>query len=243
MSDFESKKTLVLVGYGPAMADCILTKFTNEGYKVAILARNKDRLDEVANKHKQQGQEVVGYSINLAQPETLGQVYDQIIADFGGSITGVIYNATSFGQGCYEYSVEQLTATANINVVSLHVTFNHFLAHWKKTNAAGRFALTGGGLSRNGAWSVGFSAQAGAAAKAYFKNFAESADATFANDNIRTVCVTVAGLVYGGDTVKMEDPNPEASQKFRAKVGDSFYGAIANAPDTLSPEVFVAPDN
>ncbi len=241
MSTFSDKKTLILIGYGPAMADCILTKFAAEGYKIAILARNKDRLDEVANKEKEAGHDVTGYSINLAQPEGLGAVYDQIIADFGGNITGVIYNATSFGQGSYEASVEQITAIANVNVVSLHVTFNHFLAHWKKNGSAGRFVMTGGGFSRNGAWSIGIGAQAGAAAKAYFKNFAESTDATFAKDNIRTVCVTVAGLVYGGDVVKMPDPNPEASAKFRQQVGDAFFGAVNNAADTLSPEVFIAP--
>ena len=43
----------------------------------------------------------------------------------------------------------------------------------------GTFLLSEGGLADNGAWSVGFGFQFGAAQKSYNKNFAQSTHATF----------------------------------------------------------------
>ncbi len=62
-------------------------------------------------------------------------------------------------------TVEETIANVNINITSVHVAFNTLLPLWRAAGK-GTFLLTGGGLGINGAWSVGYGLQFGAAAKA-----------------------------------------------------------------------------
>jgi hypothetical protein len=91
--------------------------------------------------------------------------------------------------------------------------------------------LTGGGFAENGAWSVGFNAQFGAAAKSYFKNFSQSAHATFSPEGIHIATIQVSRLVYGGANITAADPDEtgESNRLFQKQIGE-FYVKLAQQP-------------
>ena len=74
-----------------------------------------------------------------------------------------------------------------------------------------------------------------------FKNFAESAHATYSAEGIRVCCVTVSGLTYGGDNVK-GDHDAAANARWKLKLGDSYVSLAARATEGWEAEVVVSPD-
>ena len=105
-----------------------------------------------------------------------------------------------------------------------------------KARGSGAFLLTGGGFAYNGAWSVGLNFQFGAAAKAYYRNFAQSASATHKADGVNVVCMTVKSLVKSSNI-----PMPvDHDAAFRPILGEAFYKASTAAPADWVDEVGVS---
>jgi NADP-dependent 3-hydroxy acid dehydrogenase YdfG len=240
MSSFNSSSTkvCVIIGYGLAVGECILAKFAEAGYTVAICARNKQRLQEVAESYTKKGNKVHPYACDLSKPETLAAVFDQIVQELG-SVSVVVYNATDPGINMYDANPQRVADGVAITVTSVHVSFNYFLQKWKAEKTAGRYLITGGGFCKDGSWSVPWSLQFPAASKAYYKNFAESADATFKAENIRCCCVTAFGVVFHGDNVTFPDPDPAANNQFREKLGNTYVEMAECEADKFVPEIYV----
>lgn len=83
----------VVLGYGLAVGDNFLKAFGKAGYQVAIVARNVERLKQVAAACNEAGFHVFPYSGDLAKPETVGDLIDQITKVLGG-LDSVVYNST-----------------------------------------------------------------------------------------------------------------------------------------------------
>lgn len=61
---------------------------------MAILSRTQSKLDAVAEKYAAKGKKVVGYSVDLTQPETVPAAIERITAELG-RIDVAIYNAVT----------------------------------------------------------------------------------------------------------------------------------------------------
>jgi short-subunit dehydrogenase len=136
-------------------------------------------------------------------------------------------------------SVEELQAAININITSVHAAFYAALPAWLSAGK-GNFLLTGGGLSANGAYSVGLGLQFGSPTKSYFKNFAQAYNATYGKDGVHVCCITVSGLVYGGDIITGGDKDSEAQAAFRKLLADTYVAQATNK-DAFVDEIAVAP--
>eukprot|EP01038_Epipyxis_sp_PR26KG_P011066 gene11066-14853_t len=236
-----SKKVCVIIGYGPAVGEAVLEGFTQAGFAVAILARNQERLNSTAQKYQEKGFSVEGFACDLSIPESLPAVLNVVESKFG-FIDVAIYNATSAILG-FEESPEVYIKHCSINTVSIHVAFATLLPSWK---AAGKgvFLMTGGGLANNGAWSVGMNMQFGAPTKSYMRNLAQGFLATFKDSGIRVTCMTVMGLMYGGDTVTGADPEPEKTAIFKKIIQDAYLKAATdpNKEDWVDDVAVVKPN-
>lgn len=90
----------------------------------------------------------------------------------------------------------------------------------------------------NGAWSVEIDMPLAAAAKAYYKNFAESQNAMHSAAGVHVCCLTVCGLVSG--TKAHDLPGDPA---FRLKVGKAYVDVALAPKGTWLPEIKVWPTN
>jgi len=226
-------KVVVIFGYGSGVADAVLEGFASSGeFKTAIVARTQSSLDAAAEKWVAKGATVKGYAADLSKSAEMPALVERITAELG-PIDVVVYNATVSVP--YTASPDEIAWASNININSMHVVYNTVLPSYK-ARGSGAFLLTGGGFAYNGAWSVGLNFQFGAAAKAYYRNFAQSASATHKGDGINVVCMTVKSLVKSSNIPMAVDHDAA----FRPILGAAFYKAATAPASEWADEVGVS---
>ncbi|MEN1889545.1 SDR family NAD(P)-dependent oxidoreductase [Streptomyces mirabilis] len=75
--------TAVIVGVGPGIGLELTRAFANAGHPVAMLARNKTKLDTYAAELASTGQDVRGYAADVADPGNLRSAIHSAITDLG----------------------------------------------------------------------------------------------------------------------------------------------------------------
>lgn len=88
------KGVCVIVGAGPGNGAAIGARFAENGYQVALCARNKEKLNKIAGKIK--GSRAFQYDVK--DTETASEVFAQIRQQFG-PVDVLIYNA---GAGAFQ---------------------------------------------------------------------------------------------------------------------------------------------
>jgi short-subunit dehydrogenase len=74
---------VVILGYGSAVGEGILSGFADAGYKVAIVSRTQSKLDEVAAQYTVKGQSVTGFAADLSKPEEIPLLIQKIASELG----------------------------------------------------------------------------------------------------------------------------------------------------------------
>ena len=111
-----SNKVALITGVGPGTGSSIARRFSKGGYKIAMIARDKERLKKLEN--ELEGSK--GYSCELRNPEYLNNTIDEIIADFGCPDV-FIHNAVRGTRGNFlEFTPDELQSNFDINVLALH---------------------------------------------------------------------------------------------------------------------------
>ena len=87
MSD---QKVCVVVGVGPGNGKSLSAKFAGEGYQVAALARDREKLEEVVGDTKG----VTPYANDATDADQVAEVYEEIRSDLGEPDV-LLYNAGS----------------------------------------------------------------------------------------------------------------------------------------------------
>jgi NAD(P)-dependent dehydrogenase (short-subunit alcohol dehydrogenase family) len=75
--------TAVIVGVGPGIGLALARVFANAGHPVAMLARNKGKLDTYATDLASTGQDVRGYAADAADPKNLRAAIHTAITELG----------------------------------------------------------------------------------------------------------------------------------------------------------------
>jgi NAD(P)-dependent dehydrogenase (short-subunit alcohol dehydrogenase family) len=75
--------TAVVVGIGPGLGAALVRAFANAGYSVAMLDRDKSRLDADAAELASTGQDVRGYVADAADPDNLRAALHSAITELG----------------------------------------------------------------------------------------------------------------------------------------------------------------
>ena len=82
-----SNPVCAVIGVGPGNGTAIARKFSSEGYKIALLSRNEDYLNELAHECG----DARAYPLDTTAPE---KVFDKIKQELG-SVDVLVYNAGS----------------------------------------------------------------------------------------------------------------------------------------------------
>lgn len=111
-----SEKICLVTGVGPGTGRAIAVRFAKGGYKVAMLARDKDRLNEI----EASTDNTLGLVCDVSNPEqlsaTVAQVQDQL-----GPISCLIHNAVGGALGNFlEIEAEVLEQNFQINTMALY---------------------------------------------------------------------------------------------------------------------------
>ena len=162
-----SKKIALITGVGPGTGSSIARRFSDGGYKVAMIARDKERLKSLEDELE----DSKGYSCELRNSEYLNSTIDNIIKDFGYPDV-FIHNAVRGTRGNFlEFTSEELQSNFDINVLALHRIAQKVAPEMiKKSNGA--IIVTGNTSAHRGKANFGGTASTKAAQKILTESFA-----------------------------------------------------------------------
>ena len=162
-----SKKVALVTGVGPGTGSSIARRFADGGYKVAMIARDKERLKSLEDELE----DSKGYSCELRNQEYLNSTVDNIIKDFGYPDV-FIHNAVRGTRGNFlEFTSEELQSNFDINVIALHRIAQKVAPEMIK-KGKGAIIVTGNTSAHRGKANFGGTASTKAAQKILTESFA-----------------------------------------------------------------------
>ena len=162
-----SKKIALITGVGPGTGSSIARRFSDGGYKIAMIARDKERLKSLEDELE----DSKGYSCELRNQEYLNSTVDNIIKDFGYPDV-FIHNAVRGTRGNFlEFTSEELQSNFDINVIALHRIAQKVAPEMIKKNK-GAIIVTGNTSAHRGKANFGGTASTKAAQKILTESFA-----------------------------------------------------------------------
>ena len=75
--------TLAIVGAGPGLGAAVARRFGREGFAVALLSRDQEKLDSLAADLGNDGIVARGYAADVRDPATLEAALERAAADLG----------------------------------------------------------------------------------------------------------------------------------------------------------------
>lgn len=193
------KKTIVICGHGPGISDAVARKFGKEGFAVALVARNEERLFAAAKALAALGIEAKAFPCNLGDAGAVKAMIRDVRKSLG-PITTLHYNAYTGGAG------DLVTAGADELRIVIDVAVNGLLAAVQEAlpdlkSQKGAVLVTGGGFAFYDPQVDGMATQFQAAGLAISKAAQHKTvgllNARLAADGVYVGEVVVLGMVKG----------------------------------------------
>lgn len=206
-----NKGVCVVVGVGSGNGAGIARKFAAEGYRVALCARNAQRLEQIAATIEG----ARAYSYDVKDPDAAQQVFGQIREELG-PVDVVIYNA---GAGAFvnvdDASLESFQAAWEVNTRGLFLSAKEVLPDMR-AKQGGNIVIIGATASvKGGANSAPFSS-----AKAAQRGLAQSMARYLGPEKIHVSYVILDGVVNPGPHVR---GYPEGYFMEPSQIADAVY--------------------
>lgn len=138
-------ETIVVCGYGVGISDAVVRRFAKEGYRVAIVARNAERLNAAVQKLSAEKIDVKGFPCDVGDVEAVTKLIGDVRSSLG-PIKVLHWNAYSGGAGDLKTAgADELRAVLNVTVHGLIAAVQAALPDLKAQNGA--LLVTGGGFA------------------------------------------------------------------------------------------------
>lgn len=138
-------ETIVVCGYGVGISSAVARRFGKEGYRVAIVARNAERLTAAAQGLVKEGIDAKAFPCDLGDTDAVKQLIANVRSSLG-PITVLHWNAYTGGAGDLKTaSADELRTVLNVAVHGLVAAVQATLPDLKQGNGA--VLVTGGGFA------------------------------------------------------------------------------------------------
>jgi NAD(P)-dependent dehydrogenase (short-subunit alcohol dehydrogenase family) len=202
------KPVCVIVGVGPGNGAAFAARFSKEGYKLALLARSHEFINELASEIENS----FAYECDVTDSNSIQLVFDRIKQEFG-RIDVVIYNAGSGVWGnIEEIKPSDFEKCWQVNTFGLMQVSQQIIPIMKK-NGRGNIVVIGATASRRG----GIKTAAFSSAKAAQRNLAESMAKYLGQFGIHVSLVIIDGVV---DLPMTRERMPDKRDDFFVKPAD-----------------------
>jgi short-subunit dehydrogenase len=187
------RKHLLLVGAGPGLGMAIARRFAVGGYRVTLVARNADRLGDLAGGISDTGAEIDTIEADASDPEALGARLAKLYGEEGAPGV-IVYNAVMGApDGLLTASVAHLQTAYAVDVIGA-IVVAQVAAPAMKAAGSGTIIVTGGGFA-----DYPISALASVSlGKAALRSAATMLGADLESDGIRVATLTIAGQIVAG---------------------------------------------
>jgi NAD(P)-dependent dehydrogenase (short-subunit alcohol dehydrogenase family) len=138
------KNVLVVFGYGPGISNAVAAKFGAEGFSVALVSRNRERLDQGVAALKAQGIEAAAFTADAGDPDAVRRAIADIRTQVG-PITVIEWTAYGSGAGdVLTADAQELRTIFDVPIVGLTTAVQAALPDLKARRGA--VLVTNGGL-------------------------------------------------------------------------------------------------
>ena len=228
------KPLCIIAGVGPGNGMAVCRKFLEEGFKIAILSRNLQRMIDYAEEHE----DISPYACDLADPLSIEAVFSELISDLGAP-TVVIYNAGSglFGSAM-EVSLADFEQAWKLNALGLLCVAKSTIPPMIKNNG-GSLLITGATASlRGGANFAAFSS-----AKAAQRNLSQSLARSLGSQGIHVALLIIDGII---DMPRARELFPDMPQELfiqPSAIADTFYNLSQQSQSAWTFEMDLRPSS
>ncbi|KPB05948.1 SDR family NAD(P)-dependent oxidoreductase [Bacillus sp. CHD6a] len=138
-----NNKVMLIVGAGPGISLSTAKKFGREGYKIAMIARREEALNQYTEELKSMNIEAKGFKGDVSEEDSLQTAIHEVINTLG-KIDVLLYNAAAGTPGKpTTLKTEDLINDFKISVAGALVSVKEVLPHMEN----GTILFTGGGLA------------------------------------------------------------------------------------------------
>jgi NADP-dependent 3-hydroxy acid dehydrogenase YdfG len=193
------KRTIVVCGHGPGISDAVARRFGKEGFAVAIVARNAERVKASAEALSGAGLTAKAFPCDLGNPAAVRSLIRDVRASLG-PIAVLHWNVYTSGAGnLLTAPVEELRTPFDVSVSGLVTAVQEALPDLKQEK--GSVLITGGGFAFYGpdvdAMAANWNAMGLAIAKAAQHKTAGLLHQKLAGEGVYVGEVVVLGQVKG----------------------------------------------
>lgn len=140
-------KTIIVAGYGVGISDGVARHFGKQGFKVALVSRNADKVNKAASALADEKIEAKGFAVDLGDPAAVTKLIADVRSSLG-PVTVLHWNAYTGGAG------DLLTADPNdlrkvfdVAVTGLVAAVQASLPDLKAQGKDAAVLVTGGGFA------------------------------------------------------------------------------------------------
>ncbi len=190
----------LIVGVGPGLGAAISRRFAREGFRVALIARSPEFINQLANELHSLGQSALALTADASRPAELAAAIGQARVELG-PINVLVHNASSSsGNGLLKTSPEQFEETWRISSLGAFVCARE-TAPYMIAAGAGTMIFTGATSSvRGGGW-LSFSS-----AKFALRGLAQSLARELWPQGIHVAHVVVDGIIGPNESNDDDEP-------------------------------------
>ncbi len=140
-------KTIVVSGYGTGISDAVARRFGREGFQVALVSRNAEKLSQAARTLSEAGVNARGFAADLGIPTAVSKVLADIRVSLG-PVTVLHWNAYLAGAGdLVQADPNELRKVLDVSVVGLVAGVQAALPDLEAQGRDAAVLVTGGGLA------------------------------------------------------------------------------------------------
>lgn len=195
-----SKPVCVVVGVGPGNGAAFARKFSSEGYRVALLARNPDSLKEFEGWIPGSR----GFALDATDVKKAGGVFERIRGEMG-PVEVLVYNAGSGQFGSVDDTTPEAFENAwRVNALGLLACAKQVIPDMRREKAGNIVVIGATASLRGGAHFAAF-----ASAKAAQRSLAQSMARHLGPEGIHVCYVIIDGVVNLERTRKAMPDRPE----------------------------------
>ena len=139
------QRTIVVCGYGPGISDAVANKFGGEGFQVALVARNAEKLEKACGAFEARGVKAAAFPADLTDPDAAKGLVIRVHEKLG-PVTVIHWNAYANVAGdVMAADAAALRTVFDVSVTSLVLVVQAALADLKASNGA--VLVTNGSLA------------------------------------------------------------------------------------------------
>lgn len=226
------KPLCVIAGFGPGNGLAFCHRFLRGGYRVAVIARNEEKLE----RHVAGNPDILPFLCDLSDADAVAMTFEAII-DGPGVPAVLIYNAGSgvFGPAL-DASLDDFESAWRINALGLFAAARA-VAPKMIERGGGCILVTGATASlRGGANFAAFSS-----AKAAQRNLAQSLARSLGPQGIHVALVIIDGVIDMPRAREMFNDKPDSFFLKPEAIAETYYHLAGQDPSAWTFEVDLRP--